>query len=133
NLRLFKETIHPMESESTALGKGDFYEILGVSRTASDEEIEIAFHGLQHKLHENGKPKTIDDVERLRQVVRAYNVLKDPEQRRRYDHLGWIGDAETKTSPGYDLEQIQTQGKALDMQLRASRIRWTIWDILRLF
>ena len=122
-----------MQLDTSAVENGDFYQILGVARTASSEEVRIAFDELQEKLHENGKPGTIDDVERPRLIVRAYNVLQDPEQRRSYDRLGWTGDAETRRSPGLDLEQIQTQGKALDRQIRAARLRRIIWDVLGFF
>ena len=68
--------------------KRDYYEILGVSRTATQQEIKSAFESVEMEFHAAGKPKTIDDVEWLRQLKKAYDVLSDAEHRARYDRTG---------------------------------------------
>jgi molecular chaperone DnaJ len=52
--------------------KRDYYEIIGVSRTASDQEIRSAFEKWAFEFHARGKPKNIDEVEEIRGLVTAY-------------------------------------------------------------
>ena len=68
----------------------DFYEVLGVSRDASGEEIKRAFRGLARKLHPdvNDAP---DAAEKFAEVQQAYAVLSDEEERRSYDRFGRAG------------------------------------------
>jgi DnaJ-class molecular chaperone len=67
--------------------KRDCYEILGVARNATIDEIAKAFLKLAGDYHA-AKPANIEAVERFRGMARAYRVLSDPEQRRRYDRMG---------------------------------------------
>jgi curved DNA-binding protein len=65
----------------------DFYEVLGVSRTASQEEIQRAYRRLARENHPDvNKDPAAED--RFKEVSEAYSVLSDPEQRRRYDAFG---------------------------------------------
>jgi curved DNA-binding protein len=65
----------------------DFYEVLGVSRTASQEEIQRAYRKLARAYHPdlNRDPAA---EERFKKIAEAYQVLSDPEARRRYDAFG---------------------------------------------
>jgi curved DNA-binding protein len=65
----------------------DFYADLGVSRTASQEEIQRAYRKLARKLHPDVN-KAPEAEERFKDVSEAYAVLSDPEQRKRYDAFG---------------------------------------------
>jgi DnaJ-class molecular chaperone len=65
----------------------DYYKILGVDRSADDKTIKSAYRKLARKHHPD-VAKGKDSGERFREVTEAYEVLSDPEKRRRYDTLG---------------------------------------------
>jgi DnaJ-class molecular chaperone len=66
----------------------DYYEVLGVARDASSEEIKKAFRKLAHKYHPDvAKDKTTADA-KFKEINEANEVLSDPEKRRKYDQLG---------------------------------------------
>lgn len=65
----------------------DFYDALGLTRTASQEEIQRAYRKLARELHPDVN-KSPEAEERFKDVSEAYSVLSDPEQRRRYDAFG---------------------------------------------
>jgi len=80
----------------------DYYRILGVERNAGDKAIKSAYRKLAHKYHPD-VAKTKDAGERFKELNEAYEVLSDPEKRRRYDSLGpdWQRAAQTAAgAPG---------------------------------
>jgi curved DNA-binding protein len=66
----------------------DYYETLGVSKTATDEEIRSAFRKLARKYHPDVAKDKKAAEEKFKQINEAYEVLSDPEKRKKYDQLG---------------------------------------------
>ncbi|HKN83762.1 MAG TPA: molecular chaperone DnaJ [Pyrinomonadaceae bacterium] len=73
------------------MNKRDYYEILGISRTATDQEIKSAYRRLAVKYHPDKNPNDSTAEEKFKEAAEAYSVLSDAEQRRRYDRFGHAG------------------------------------------
>jgi len=73
------------------LAKRDYYEVLGVSRDATEDEIKKAFRKLARKYHPDVNKDDKDAAEKFKEINEAYEVLKDPEKRARYDQFGHAG------------------------------------------
>jgi molecular chaperone DnaJ len=69
----------------------DFYELLGVARQASADDIKRAYRRRARELHPDANPDDPDAGERFKELSRAYQVLSDPDQRSRYDRYGEAG------------------------------------------
>jgi len=68
--------------------KRDYYEVLGISRSASPEDIKKAYRRLAMTYHPDRNPGNKEAEEKFKEISEAYEVLSDPEKRGRYDQLG---------------------------------------------
>lgn len=84
--------------------KRDYYEVLGVDRDATQDQIRKAFDQLFAAFKAAGKPRNIDEVEEIRAIATSHRVLSDPEKRSRYDRLGaaFIGDPDNSLARSQD-------------------------------
>ncbi len=73
------------------MSKRDYYEILGIEKGASEDEIKKAYRRLAVKYHPDKNPGDKEAEEKFKEATEAYEVLKDPQRRQQYDQFGHAG------------------------------------------
>lgn len=94
--------------------KKDYYEILGVQKNASKEDIKKAFHKLAHKYHPD---KSSGDADKFKEVSEAYSILSDDKKRAEYDSYGRVfsdGAGGFQGGAGFDFSQFQDAFQGFD-------------------
>lgn len=88
----------------------DYYQVLGVNKNASDEEIKRAYRKLAMKYHPDKNPNRKEAEERFKEINEAYAVLSDKEKRKQYDTFGAEGFRQRFTQEdifrGFDFDEI---------------------------
>jgi molecular chaperone DnaJ len=80
------------------MSKRDYYEVLGVSQTATDQEIKSAYRRLAVRYHPDKNPGDQEAEDKFKEAAEAYSVLSDADQRRRYDRFGHAGVSSSAAS-----------------------------------
>ena len=83
------------------MSKRDYYEVLGVARSASDQEIKSAYRRLAVQYHPDKNPGDAAAEEKFKEAAEAYSVLSDADQRRRYDRFGHAGVSSSAGAGGW--------------------------------
>src|SRR5438093_11080790 len=73
------------------MARRDLYEILGVARAATDDEIKKAYRKIAFEHHPDRNPGDKAAEQKFKEATEAYEVLRDPEKRSRYDQFGHAG------------------------------------------
>src|ERR1700689_3622900 len=78
-------------SSNTRVGKADYYEVLGVARDCSEQELKSAYRKQALKYHPDRNPGDHTAEEKFKSASEAYQVLSDPDKRAAYDRYGHAG------------------------------------------
>ena len=98
--------------------KQDYYELLGVSKTATDDEMKKAYRKLAKKYHPDKNPGNKEAEEKFKLISEAYAVLSNPEKKKQYDQFGMGGFQQR-----YSQEDIFSGFNVGDL-FRDLRLRW---------
>ena len=96
------------------MAKRDYYEVLGVERSASADEIKKAYRKAALKYHPDKNPGDKEAEEKFKEAAEAYDVLSNPDKKARYDQFGHAGmngpaGGGTYSSGGFSMEDIFSQ------------------------
>lgn len=85
------------------MSKRDYYEVLGVSKDASDSEIKKAYRQMALKYHPDKNPDNKEAEEKFKEAAESYEILSSQEKRQRYDQFGHAGVGGAAGSNGYHM------------------------------
>lgn len=80
--------IKPFHMSSIISSRKNYYEILGVSKNATDKEIKAAYFNLAKKYHPDANPGKPNSAKKFQEVSEAYNILSNTDSRKNYDFFG---------------------------------------------
>jgi len=96
-------------------GKRDYYEVLSVTRSASEQEIKSAYRKLALQFHPDRNPNNPDAEERFKECTEAYTVLADAQKRAQYDRFGHAAVNGGFSGGGFDPSIFQDMGDLSDI------------------
>ena len=73
------------------MSKRDFYEVLGISKSANEGEIKKAYRKMALKYHPDKNPGDNEAEDKFKEAAEAYEILSDPNKKARYDQYGHAG------------------------------------------
>jgi DnaJ-class molecular chaperone len=90
----------------------DYYDVLGTSKTATEDDIRKAYRTLARKYHPDVNPGDKSAEERFKEINEAYEVLSDPDKRKKYDQLGpnWKAGSDFTPPPGWQSSSAEFDG-----------------------
>ncbi len=107
-----RTALRPATLAAIVASKRDYYEVIGVSRTASEDEIKRAYRKIAIECHADRNPDNQEAENRFKQATEAYSVLSDSEKRRRYDKMGHSGFG--ADGPTFDQVDFSSFGDLLE-------------------
>jgi len=91
---------HKTNSKKREVAKRDYYEVLGLGKGASEDEIKKSYRKLAMKFHPDKNPGDKEAEEKFKEAAEAYDVLSNAEKKQRYDQFGHAGMGGASSGPG---------------------------------